>query len=85
MRGDGGGGRGRFGGGGGGVVRVVDKGGLKEARRVVADKKALERKKKGSGQTWGPQQPIGNSFNVCFVALSLRPIDREETPRLVFR
>ena len=44
VRGDGGGGRG---GGGGGVVRVVDKGGLKEARRAVADKKALERKKKG--------------------------------------
>ena len=33
--------------GGGGIVRVVDKGGLKEARRAVADKKALERKKKG--------------------------------------
>ena len=36
-----------MGGWGGGIVRVVDKGGLKEARRAVADKKALERKKKG--------------------------------------
>ena len=35
-------------GGGGRVVRVVDKGGLKEARRVVADKKSVREKEERS-------------------------------------